>query len=83
MVALVGLEPSSQIPILTMTMRQRRFIIRVPRATGGMAPFEIHADSVQDLHRQARILFTHVWDRIVWPHGLEPENLTRADRSSR
>ena len=55
-------------------MRQHRFIIRVPRAAGGMAPFEIQADTVQDLHRQARILFTHVWDRIVWPDGTAPSS---------
>lgn len=72
MAALVGLEPSNQIP--THTMRQHRFIIRVPRAAGGMAPFEIQADTVQDLHRQARILFTHVWDRIVWPDGTAPSS---------
>lgn len=60
-------------PSITMTMRPlNRYIIRVPRATGGLAPFQIEADTVQDLHRQARILFSHVWDRIGWPDGIRP-----------
>lgn len=58
-----------------MTMRPRhRYVIRVPRATGGLAPFQIEADTVQDLHRQARVLFSHVWDRIVWPDDAAPES---------
>ena len=61
-------------PSITMIMQPRhRYIIRVPRATGGMAPFEIQADTVQDLHRQARVLFSHVWDRIVWPDDTAPQ----------
>jgi len=59
---------------IAMTMQPRnRYIIRVPRATGGLAPLEIDADTVQDLHRQARVLFSHVWDRIVWPDGTAPQ----------
>ena len=48
------------------------YTLRVPTPTGTMAPFPITADSVQDLHRQARILFLHVWDRIEWPPGTAP-----------
>ena len=74
MAALVGVEPSSQTLAHSMIMKPRhRYIIRVPRATGGMAPFEIQADTVQDLHRQARVLFSHVWDRIGWPDGTAPQ----------
>ena len=58
-----------------MTMRPRNsYIIRVPHVTGGLAPFKIEADTIQDLHRQARVLFSHVWDRIVWPDGTAPQS---------
>ena len=50
-----------------------RYIIHVPTPSGAMAPFPIDADSRQDLHRQARILFTHVWNRIAWPDGTAPQ----------
>ena len=62
-------------PTINMTMRPRNsYIIRVPHVTGGLAPFKIEADTIQDLHRQARVLFSHVWDRIVWPDGTAPQS---------
>ena len=51
-----------------------RYIIHVPTPSGAMAPFPIDAESPDDLRRQARCLFLHVWDRIAWPDGLEPKN---------
>lgn len=49
-------------------MRPRRtYTLKVPDRNGQMVPFPIQADSIPDLQRQARILFSHVWDRIEWP----------------
>lgn len=78
----MGLEPSSQDQTLTHD-HLMRYTIHVPTPSGVMAPFPIDAESPDDLRRQARRLFLHVWDRIVWPDGLEPKSPTRADRPSR
>lgn len=58
-------------------MKPTTHTLQIPTPSGAMAPFEITADSPQDLHRQARVLFSHVWGRIVWPHGLEPKDIPR------
>ena len=58
-------------------MTNTTYVLHVPTPSGAMVPFPITADSPQGLHRQARILFLHVWDRIIWPHGLEPKDSAR------
>jgi hypothetical protein len=49
-----------------------RYILQVPTPSGKLAPFPIDALDPRDLRRQARILFSHVWDRIIWPDGTAP-----------
>jgi len=49
-----------------------RYILQVPTPSGKLAPFPIDAVDLRDFRRQARILFSHVWDRIIWPDGTAP-----------
>jgi len=49
-----------------------KYILKVPTPSGKLAPFSIDAVDLRDFRRQARILFSHVWDRIVWPDGIRP-----------
>jgi hypothetical protein len=49
------------------------YTVRVPDRNGRMVPFQIQADSVPDLHRRARVLFLHVWNRIEWPDDTAPQ----------
>jgi len=46
-----------------------RYVLQVPTPTGGLVPFPIEARDPRDFRRQARVLFSHVWDRIIWPDG--------------
>lgn len=70
----MGVEPSSQGQTIFPRDHLMRYTIHVPTPSGAMAPFPIDAESPDDLRRQARRLFLHVWDRIAWPDGLEPKN---------
>ena len=76
---MVGLGSIHPLPV----MKPTTHVLHVPTPSGAMAPFPIVADSPADLHRQARILFLHVWDRIVWPHGIEPQDLARGSPARR
>lgn len=49
-----------------------RYTLKVPTPSGRLVPFPIEASDARDLRRQARVLFSHVWDRIVWPDGIRP-----------
>lgn len=49
-----------------------RYTLQVPTPSGKLVPFSIEARDPRDLRRQARILFSHVWDRIHWPDGTAP-----------
>ena len=49
-----------------------RYVLQVPTPTGRLVPFPIEARDPRDLRRQARILFSHVWDRIICPDGTAP-----------
>lgn len=49
-----------------------KYILKVPTPSDKLVPFLIDARDARDLRRQARVLFSHVWDRIVWPDGIRP-----------
>ena len=49
-----------------------KYVLKVPTPSGRLVPFPIDASDARDLRRQARVLFSHVWDRIVWPDGIRP-----------